>query len=72
MIVSVAGEAFNLFMQVYEPSSSIVQEKPPYTNVENGIGVFSSRYKITENKLLHQETVQDLISIDDNFMKFEY
>lgn len=72
MIVSVAGEAFNLFMQVYEPSTSIVQEKPPYTNVENGIGVFSSRYRIKQNKLLHQETVQDLRSIDYNFMKFAY
>lgn len=72
MVVSVAGEAFNLFMQVYEPSSSIVQEKPPYTNVENGIGVFSSRYRIIENKFVHPETVQDLRSIDDNIMKFEY
>jgi len=71
-VVSVAGEAFNLFMQVYEPSNSIVQDKPPYTNVENGIGVFSSRYRIKQLKLLHPETVQDLRSIDDNFMKFAY
>lgn len=70
--VSVAGEAFNLFMQVYEPSSSIVQEKPPYSNIENGIGVFSSRYRINQNKLLHTETVSDLQSIDDNFMKIVY
>ena len=72
MVISVAGEAYNLFMQVYEPSTSIIQEKPPYTNIENGIGVFSSRYRIAQLKLLHQETVSDLKSIDDNFMKFEY
>lgn len=72
IIISVAGEAFNLFMQVYEPSNSIIQEKPPYTNVENGIGVYSARFRITDDKFLHQETVQDLRSIDDNFMKFVY
>jgi hypothetical protein len=34
---------------VNEPSSGIVQEKPDYTNVENGIGLFSCRYlKTTE------------------------
>ncbi|MBE9492334.1 MAG: hypothetical protein IMY70_05570, partial [Bacteroidetes bacterium] len=65
IIVSVAGEAFNLFMQVYEPSTSIVQEKPPYTNVENGIGVFSSRYRIFDDKILHDETKADLISIEE-------
>lgn len=65
IIVSVAGEAFNLFMQVYEPSTSIVQEKPPYTNVENGIGVFSSRYRINDSKNLHDETKAELKSIEE-------
>ncbi|HOW25202.1 MAG TPA: hypothetical protein PK711_05980 [Bacteroidales bacterium] len=43
-IFSVAGDDFNTFMEVNDPSSSIVQERPEYTNVENGIGIFSSRY----------------------------
>lgn len=72
IVVSVAAEALNLFMQVYKPSSSIVQEKPLYTNIENGIGVFSARYRIRDYKLLNPETVQDLRKIDDNFLKFEY
>ncbi|MEZ5196452.1 MAG: hypothetical protein R2764_08645 [Bacteroidales bacterium] len=59
-IVGVAAEEFNLYMQVYEPSTSIVQEKPPYTNVENGIGLFSSRYKNNTTKLLHPESIYDL------------
>jgi hypothetical protein len=69
IIVSVAGEAFNLFMQVYEPSTSIVQEKPPYTNVENGIGVFSSRYRIFDDKILHDETKAVLKNIEE--LKFD-
>lgn len=59
-IVSVAAEEFNLYMQVYEPSTSIVQEKPPYTNVENGIGLFSARYQNNTAKLLHPESIYDL------------
>jgi len=71
-VVSAAAGEYNLFMQVYEPSTSIVQEKPPYTNIENGIGIFSARYYTRVNKPLHTETVADLQAIDDNVMKFEY
>ena len=54
--VTSAATELNLFMQVYEPSTSIVQEKPPYTNIENGIGIFSARYYVQEEKNLHDET----------------
>jgi hypothetical protein len=72
IIVSVAAAEFNLFMQVYEPSTSIVQEKPPYTNITNGIGIFSSRYYTSISKILHQETVSDLQQINDNVLKVVY
>lgn len=71
-IVSVAAEELNLFMEVYQPSNSIVQEKPPYTNIENGIGIFSSRYYVKTIKDLDLETVNELIDIDNNVMKFAY
>ena len=52
-IVSAAGEDFNTYLEVNEPSTGIVQERPEYTNVfdENGseqAGFFSSRYSIIE------------------------
>lgn len=72
VIVSVAGEEYTLYMQVYEPSTSIVQEKPQYTNIDNGIGIFSSRYKKSKSKRIHTETVADLQDIDDNVLKFEW
>jgi hypothetical protein len=72
IVVSAAAGEFNLFMQVYEPSTSIVQEKPPYTNIENGIGIFSARYYNYVRKKLHQETVSDLKNINDNALKFAY
>jgi hypothetical protein len=70
--VSVAASEFNLFMQVYEPSTSIVQEKPTYTNVENGIGIFSSRYYNIARRTLHTETVADLQQINYNQLKIVY
>lgn len=66
--VTSAAAELNLFMQVYEPSTSIVQEKPPYTNIDNGIGIFSARYFVQENKKLHDETIADLKEM--YFLKF--
>ena len=58
-IVDVAGEDFNTYLEVNEPSTGIVQERPEYTNVfdENGneqVGFFSARYSIStkESRLL--------------------
>lgn len=70
--VSVAASEFNLFMQVYEPSTSIVQEKPTYTNIENGIGIFSARYYNIARRTLHTETVADLQQINYNQLKIVY
>jgi hypothetical protein len=46
-IFAVAGDDFNTYMEVNDASTSIIQERPEYTNIENGIGIFSSRYNKT-------------------------
>ena len=62
-IVDVAGEDFNTYLEVNEPSTGIVQERPEYTNVfdENGneqVGFFSARYSIsTESRLLSTDGI---------------
>jgi hypothetical protein len=45
MVISVAGEELNTYMEVNEPTSGIVQERPDYTNINNGVGIFSSRVR---------------------------
>jgi hypothetical protein len=40
----VAADDLNTYIEVTEPSNSIIQEKPAYSNIENGIGLFSARY----------------------------
>lgn len=40
---NVAGTELSTYMTVSAPSTSINQDKPSYTNITNGLGVFSSR-----------------------------
>jgi hypothetical protein len=42
MIVS-AGDDLNTYMEVNKPSTGIIQERPKYTNITNGLGIFSAR-----------------------------
>ncbi|GAB4325788.1 MAG: hypothetical protein Kow00127_18520 [Bacteroidales bacterium] len=72
VIVDAAETQLALYMEVYEPSTSIVQEKPDFSNITNGIGIFSSRARKTKTKRLHTETVAELQATDDNIYKFRY
>ena len=43
-IILVAGsDDLNTYMEVNTPSTGIVQDKPVFTNINNGLGIFSSR-----------------------------
>jgi hypothetical protein len=68
-IISVAGDELNTYMEVNEPSNSIVQEKPDYTNINNGLGIFSSRFRKTRIKEIHPETITEIKNLD---LKFVY
>ncbi len=61
-IITVAGgDDLNTFMEVNKPSTVLVQEKPEYTNITNGLGVLSSRYsKIAFSKPLATTTKDSL------------
>jgi len=53
-IFTVAADDLNTYMEVTEPSYTIVQEKPPFTNIINGIGIFSSRHSNTKDNPIIQ------------------
>jgi len=46
MEFNVAGTELNTFMLVSAPSNTVNQDKPNYTNINGGLGVFSSREKV--------------------------
>ncbi len=68
-IISVAGEELNTYIEVNEPSNSIIQEKPDYTNLNNGLGVFSSRFKKVREKKIHPDTISRILALN---LKFVY
>jgi hypothetical protein len=44
LIVSVANEEFHTYLTLTEPITGIVQDRPSYTNINNGYGIMGSRY----------------------------
>lgn len=61
IIVISAADELNTFINVNKPSTSIVQEKPEYTNITNGLGIFSARfYKTPFNRPLASQTKDTL------------
>ncbi len=44
LLMTVGTSDLNTFINVNKPFSGIVQERPVFSNINNGIGLFSSRY----------------------------
>jgi len=42
--MTVGTQELQTYINVNQPYSSIVQERPSYSNINNGIGLFSSRF----------------------------
>jgi hypothetical protein len=61
-IVYAGGEALQTFMAVNSPSNSLVQERPLYTNINNGLGVFSCRYQKVKTNLTITPQTEDTLS----------
>jgi hypothetical protein len=60
-IFEVADEDFTIYMDVNSPSNSIVQDRPAYTNISNGMGLLASRYlKIRFFEGLAQKSLDSL------------
>lgn len=60
-IVSVANDDYNIYMKVNEPSNSIIQERPEFSNVSNGIGLFASRYSKQRTLFLNSDSQDSLV-----------
>lgn len=71
IIISAAEQNFSLYLEVNEPSTSIIQDKPQYSNIDNGLGIFSSRSHNKTLKKLNSQTVSDLKSLYPH-LKFKY
>ncbi len=71
---NVADDDFTIYLDINGPSNSVVQERPTYSNISNGIGLFSSRYNKTRyfvglsvkslDELYHGQYTYDLGFVD--------
>jgi len=60
-IFTVGGEELYTYMQIYGEDSGILKEKPVYTNIVNGIGIFSSRFRQSiDGKSLSDASIDSL------------
>jgi hypothetical protein len=58
--INVAADDMTTYLNVNQPSNTVAQERPQYTNIENGLGLFSSRNSITRTKHINDFTVDTL------------
>lgn len=42
--IEIANEELATYVEINKPATNVVQERPEYTNVTNGIGIFASKY----------------------------
>ena len=59
-IFLVADNDLNTYLTINQPSNSVVQEKPEFTNINNGIGIFASRYTNTRSLDLSAKSLDSL------------
>jgi len=69
LVMTVGTNNLNTYIQVNAPITGIVQQRPQFTTISNGIGIFSSRYTHTEYNIgLTQDTRNYLVDeLDRNF-----
>ncbi len=65
-IFTVAAPELNTYMEVTEPSLSLIQERPPYTNIINGIGLFSSRFMKSVDSLNVSDMTKDELKVNSH------
>jgi len=69
LIMTVGTSDLATYINVNQPITGIVQERPQFTNINNGIGIFSSRFTHVRNDVdLSSDTKNYLIDeLDRNF-----
>ncbi len=60
LMVTAADNELTTYIDVNKPVTGVVTERPEYTNITNGFGIFSARRTIQLNRALNQKSVQEL------------
>ena len=61
-VLSIANEELDTYLAVNAPVTGIIQERPVYTNIAGGLGLFASRTQQRVNGLgISKPSVQELV-----------
>ena len=73
LLFTLGSQETYVYNQVTQPSNGIVQEKPTYTNITNGLGLFTSKWNFQRNKFkLTNRTVDSLaLGVASKNLKFQ-
>ena len=66
--ITVASEVFDTYIEVNKPSNSLIEYTPDFSNVENGIGLFFSRYQKIRTFYLQKATRINLSRLEAKFV----
>jgi hypothetical protein len=61
-IFTIANDEFHTYLTLSEPVSGIVQDRVEYSNVENGYGIFGSRYSKEFSRFLNGSSLTELMT----------
>ena len=50
LVMTIGAQDLKTYIDVNQPFSGIVQERPVFSNIDNGVGLFSSRYTYDDIK----------------------
>ena len=70
LFFTVGSEDLYTYMAVNEPFEGIVQERPIFTNINNGIGLFSCRYT-KSHPMIFPPATKEGVSIDLDSLYFK-
>lgn len=61
VVIACAGDELSTYIDVNSPNNSVVQERPQFTNIENGTGIFSSRRTVIRTYRLSVQSEVKLV-----------
>ncbi|HLO90408.1 MAG TPA: hypothetical protein VK172_04505 [Lentimicrobium sp.] len=64
-----SGDELNTYLDINGPSSGLIQDRPEYTNIDNGLGLFSARFTKRNSIMVGSLTEGQFIALRPN-LKF--
>jgi hypothetical protein len=71
LVIAVGADELSTYIDANSPSGSIIQDKPIYSNITNGIGIFSAKRVVKLNYYLNYLTVDSLRNGSVDYLNFQ-